>query len=343
MFLSVFTKNKFRLYFILFWLAWSAVHVCILLEWNYTLEEAWIDSGVSNILLAAISGAVIVSLKYYLPRKDQLLYYTLTCIILAGVWISVIRWLLSYIIQESSLNLFTQSIPVRFAFGVLILGCITLINVLFYTLQEQQEQERKKNEADRIAKDAELYKLRQQLQPHFLFNSLNSINALVVSKPAEARKMIQQLSEYLRNTLKKEEHKWVTLEEELEYLQLYLDIEKVRFGHRLSTQIQSEETALQMKLPALLLQPVVENAIKFGLYDTTGEITISIDAKVSDKMLIIQIENPFDAEISKPVKGTGFGLSSVQKRLFLLFSRNDLLTTFARQDIFVTRIKIPQL
>lgn len=326
----------------LFWLAWSSVHVCILLEWDYTMKEAWIDSSVSNLLLATISGAIIASLKYYLPRKDQLLYFTLTCTLLAGVWISVTRWVLSYILEESVLNHFTQSITIRYGIGVLILGCISLINVLLYTLQEQQEQERRKNEADRISKDAELYKLRQQLQPHFLFNSLNSINALVISQPAEARKMIQQLSDYLRNTLKKEEHKWVTFEEELEYLQLYLDIEKVRFGHRLSTQIQADETALQMKLPALLLQPVVENAIKFGLYNTIGNIVISIDAKAFEGMLAIRIENPFDAEVSKPVKGTGFGLSSVQKRLYLLFSRNDLLSTSAKENIFVTRVKIPQ-
>lgn len=340
--LSVLEKNKFILYFILFWLAWSAVHICILRSWDYTLEEAWIDSSISNLILASISGVIIISLKYYLPRKDQLLYFSLTCIAMAIAWIYVTKWILSYILHEPALSHFTQSIAVRFSTGVLILGCITLVNVLLYTIQEQQEQERRKNESDRIAKDAELYKLRQQLQPHFLFNSLNSINALVVSQPAEARKMIQQLSDYLRNTLKKEEHKWVTLEEELEYLQLYLDIEKVRFGHRLSTKTEVEEHALQMKLPALLLQPVVENAIKFGLYDTTGDIVIGIKAGTSEKMLTIQIENPFDPEISKPVKGTGFGLSSVQKRLYLLFSRNDLLHTSSKENIFVTRVKIPQ-
>ncbi len=88
-----------------------------------------------------------------------------------------------------------------------------------------------------LAKDAELYKLRQQLQPHFLFNSLNSISALVTSRPEQARKMIQQLSDFLRGTLKKEENQWITLEEELQHLELYLDIEKVRFGHRLHTEL----------------------------------------------------------------------------------------------------------
>ena len=337
-----FSQYKLKLLFVLFWLVWCAIHAWVLTEWGYTFEEAWIDSLVSNMLLCTFSLLITGSFRYYLPRKEALTYFGLMTIALSAIWITTARFILSYIVSNAALNQFTQSISIRVAIGILILGCIILINVLLNTLQEQQEQERRKNESDRIAKDAELYKLRQQLQPHFLFNSLNSINALVVSQPAEARKMIQQLSDYLRSTLRKEEFKWVTLEEELEYLQLYLDIEKVRFGHRLSTQIQADETALQMKLPVLLLQPVVENAIKFGLYDTTGDIVITIDAKASDKMLTIQIENPFDAEVSKPVKGPGFGLSSVHKRLFLLFSRNDLLNTSSKENIFVTLITIPQ-
>jgi two-component system LytT family sensor kinase len=184
--------------------------------------------------------------------------------------------------------------------------------------------------------------LRQQLQPHFLFNSLNSITALVGTKPEEARRMVQQLSDFLRGTLKKDDSQLVLLEDELHHLQLYLDIEKVRFGHRLQTKITHDEISLQKKLPSLLLQPVVENAIKFGLYDTTGETCISIGAKSVDDMLVLEIRNPFDPITSSSRQGTGFGLTSVQRRLYLLFSRNDLLTTAQHENIFTTTIKIPQ-
>jgi LytS/YehU family sensor histidine kinase len=154
--------------------------------------------------------------------------------------------------------------------------------------------------------------------------------------------MVQQLSDFLRGTIKKEEHQLMSLQEELQYLQLYLDIEKVRFGNRLTTEINVEEAANQMKLPALLLQPVVENAIKFGLYDTTGETLIKITAEVSDKTLIVKIQNPFDPETSTSNQGTGFGLKSVQRRLYLLFGRNDLLHTDTKENIFTTTMKIPQ-
>ena len=90
------------------------------------------------------------------------------------------------------------------------------------------------------------------------------------------------------------------------------------------------------------MQPVVENAIKFGLYDTTGIVSISIEALQEDGYLVMQVKNPFDPESGSPKKGTGFGLSSVQRRLYLLFARNDLLQTEIRKNHFITTIKIPQ-
>jgi LytS/YehU family sensor histidine kinase len=98
-----------------------------------------------------------------------------------------------------------------------------------------------------------------------------------------------------------------------------------------------------MKLPALLLQPVVENAIKFGLYDTTGEILIKLDATNEGNNLKIIVQNPFDPETSQPLKGTGFGLSSIQRRLFLLYARHDLLSTEKDYEKFITTILIPQM
>jgi LytS/YehU family sensor histidine kinase len=236
-----------------------------------------------------------------------------------------------------------HSLSIRFSLAFLLLGCVTMISILWYNQQEQKENDTHKQDAEKLAKEAELFKLRQQLQPHFLFNSLNSINALIGTRPEEARKMVQQLSDFLRGTIKKEETQWVTLHEEMQYLQLYLDIEKVRFGNRLVTVIEIEEATRQMKLPALLLQPIVENAIKFGLYDTTGETIIEIFTSAHENNLLIKVLNPFDPETSSPKQGTGFGLKSVQRRLFLLFGQSDLLVTVANGNTFTTVVKIPQL
>jgi LytS/YehU family sensor histidine kinase len=232
--------------------------------------------------------------------------------------------------------------------GLIIWLMITLVAILswiWYYIQEQRDSELREQDALKLAREAELATLRQQLQPHFLFNSLNSISALAGSRPEEARKMIQQLSDFLRGTIRRDDQQLVTLDEELKHLQLYLEIEKVRFGHRLRTELAKDDEALSMKLPSLLLQPIVENAIKFGLYDTTGEITIRIQARVVENNLELKVENPFDPATSQPRQGTGFGLNAVQRRLYLLYARNDLLTTTqdgTEQPIFITNVRIPQ-
>ena len=104
-------------------------------------------------------------------------------------------------------------------------------------------------------------------------------------------------------------------------LKLYLDIEKVRFGHRLTVEFQTPEVSLGSMLPALLLQPIVENAIKFGLYDTIGETKIVISAIQQPDHLVIEVRNPFDETTANARSGTGFGLNSIQRRLYLLYAR----------------------
>ncbi len=284
-------------------------------------------------------------MRYYLPGKEKYWYVLTISVGLTSVWLLFTRALLWSFYKYDVV--YTQSLShssnIRFGIAFLMNGCMAMISLLWHTQMEQKRTEERKAEAERIARDAELYKLRQQLQPHFLFNSLNSISALTGTQPEKARHMIQQLSDFLRGTLKKDEQQWNSLEEELQYLQLYLDIEKVRFGYRLQTNIVFDDEVMQMKLPSLLLQPLVENAIKFGLYDTIGEVTISIIAKKINQSLEITVENPFDIETAQPLRGTGFGLSSIQRRLFLLFARNDLLQTKTENNYFITTISIPQI
>jgi two-component system LytT family sensor kinase len=337
--------SKFRIAFSIGWLVLIIMQTGVL---HYWFGLSWIaattDSILSNMLLLFASLLVMNTLRYYMPQREKYLHVIFWCLLLTSLWLVLTNWILPLLLKTSQgYPLFMdQSLAVRFCFAFLIIGANTLISVLWYNWEEHKEQEQRKKDAQQLAKEAELFKLRQQLQPHFLFNSLNSINALIGSRPQEARKMVQQLSDFLRGTLKKEEHQWVSLGEELQYLQLYLDIEKVRFANRLSTVTDMEEGTLQMKLPALLLQPIVENAIKFGLYDTTGDAVIRISANKEANNLIIKVENPFDPETASPQKGTGFGLNSVQRRLYLLFARQDLLITVVKENIFLTTVKIPQ-
>ncbi len=341
---SLLNINKYRWIFAAGFLLLVMIQVQVLRTIGLTWEQAIVDSAISSACLAAGCVLMTNNLRYYLPRKYQYVILLVWSLTFSAVYSFISRWILRMIYSEQPeyLAMLGNSITIRFWIAVILISWVAIVSLLWYRQLENSEAEKRKSDAEKLSKEAELYKLRQQLQPHFLFNSLNSISALAGSQPELARKMIHQLSEFLRGTLKKEEHQWVTLSDELLHLGLYLEIEKVRFGHRLSTEIISDEITSAMKLPPMLLQPIVENAIKFGLYDTTDSITVNITAKAMDKYLLIEVQNPFDPETSTPKPGTGFGLSSVQRRLYLLFARNDLVTTTIAENLFITTVKIPQ-
>ena len=198
----------------------------------------------------------------------------------------------------------------------------------------------RRSDLKNIAREAELQKLQLQLQPHFLFNSLNSINALILIRPDEARKMLQELSDFLRLTIKHADEPWINLSQELEYLKTYLAIEKVRFGHRLDVIITIDEPCYEWQIPTLVLQPLLENAIKFGLYGTTGKISIELTAKMNNNQLEIEISNPFDSDM-QPASGSGFGLTGLQRRLYLIYARNDLVKTNIKTNTFTVNLTLP--
>jgi hypothetical protein len=341
---SPFSVLRFRIIFSIAWLLLIINHALVLYSFNQPWQAAIIDSLISYGILLLLGLPVMNTLRYYLPRTEQYLNIFVWCILLSAAWLLLTKFVLSLLLGrfEGYKELLHNSLAIRFSIAFLLLGCMSLVSVLWYNWQEQKENEQRKADAEKLAKEAELFKLRQQLQPHFLFNSLNSISALIGSRPEEARKMLHQLSDFLRGTIKKEENQLIPLAEELEYLKLYLEIEKVRFGYRLKTEIQAAENALACKLPSMLAQPLMENAIKFGLYGTTGEVTISLKAEVSENNLVLAITNPYDPDMQLP-EGTGFGLKSVKRRLYLLYGRNDLLTTYKTNDAFAVTFKIPLL
>lgn len=337
-----FSYRKLGFFYLLWCLAWIILQTLAL---QYTFGFDWktcvADAAVTNLLIAIAGYDMILVMRYYQPRQVIRLAISIG---LAALCVFAMHHITLLLIDESDayVTFLDRSLVIRGLYIWLMVTLVSALSWLWFTIREQQEADSRKAHMEKLAKEAELSRLRQQLQPHFLFNSLNSISALAGTRPEEARKMIQQLSDFLRGTLKKDDHQLVTLSEEIQHLQLYLDIEKVRFGHRLRTNIQHDEASLSMKLPSLLLQPIVENAIKFGLYDTTGETVIRIEAKANDGYLDITVENPYDVTTAQPRQGTGFGLTSVQRRLYLLYGRQDLLKTDSKEYIFTTRIKIPQ-
>lgn len=334
--------------FTIWWIFWTIVGTVLIHQFHYNWLVSFADAAVTQVDFTIAGYCLNASLRYMPPSPKNLLSVLAFSLAVAGLFTFVI---LPYGIPlvmdrvNTPLNydsFIRDSMYVRFVIGWMQLLFVAAISWMWTFIEEQQQSQSLKTDTEKLAREAELSQLRQQLQPHFLFNSLNSINALVVSQPELARKMIQQLSDFLRGTVKKDDRQLVSLEEEIHQLSLYLDIEKVRFGYRLRSEITTDEASRTCKLPPLLLQPIVENAIKFGLYDTIGEITISIAASVEENHLVIRVKNPFDPETSQP-KGTGFGLNSIKRRLYLIYFNNNLLQTETADSTFTTTIKIPQL
>ena len=338
------TKSTALLLFATWWFVWLVFQVTLLQNAGVQVVKALADAAVSNILLAACCLLIFNNLRYYLPKKEKYLYVLLMGSALGGIWLLLVKFILKALYQKDTayIQLLQQSSSIRFAAAFLMIVCFTVMGILWFSQKEQREENERRIAMEQLAKEAELNKLRQQLQPHFLFNSLNSISALTGQQPEKARHMIQQLSDFLRGTIRNESRQWVSLQEELDYLQLYLDIEKVRFGHRLQTRIDCEDTALPLQIPSLLLQPLVENAIKFGLYDTVGTVEILIAAKNTNSMLEVTVQNPYDAATSVSLNGTGFGLASIKRRLYLLYGRQDLLQIKKEAATFITIVRIPQ-
>ncbi|WP_254070766.1 sensor histidine kinase [Pedobacter sp. L105] len=326
-------------------LVWIAAFVLL---FYYTLNLNWFasaaDSLITNILLGFSCLILGTVLKFYQPKRELVLFVIILSLVLAAAISFISRFLLSSIFVHylTYTSFLTFSLPFRFMILFVFLAWCAFANVLWYRLEEQSETQVRLFTAKNLAKEAELNKLRHQLQPHFLFNSLNSVYALTIVNPKEAGTMITKLASFLRGTLKRDDEVWVSVAEEMEYIQLYLDIEKVRFSHRLNLDIQIEEATLDLCLPGTLLQPIVENAIKFGLYNTSAPVLISIAVKVENHVLKISVQNPYDPEI-KSAGGTGFGLTAIRRRLYLLFADTELLQTNSLEgNIYLTTLKIPQ-
>lgn len=209
---------------------------------------------------------------------------------------------------------------------LILIFSITIISILIALLNKNKNLIQHQTNTEILHKEAELFKLRQQFNAHFIFNSLNAINALVSKQPEDAKKMLITLSEYLRSNIKKEENNISTLANELSDLQHYLSIEQYRFANRLKIKENINEECLPLPTPPFIVQPLIENAIKFGLYGTLDEVEITIDIKLQNNHLVITICNPFDPTGTMP-KGTGFGLSAIKRRLYLLYQQNNLLQT----------------
>lgn len=178
----------------------------------------------------------------------------------------------------------------------------------------------------RSVTEAELKALRAQVDPHFLFNTLNAIADLTSSNPEQAEAMIERLAECFRYALSRHERTMSTLQEELQFLERYLDIEQVRFGSRLRVELKSESALSQMRIPSLILQPLVENAVRHGLASKPGGGCVSVSASQVGEYLQLQVSDDGVGMQTQEQQSKGVGLRNVRERLQLLYRERAQMT-----------------
>jgi LytS/YehU family sensor histidine kinase len=211
---------------------------------------------------------------------------------------------------------------------------------------KKREQEKRERELEIHASRSELKALRAQINPHFLFNALNAIAGLIHKNPGRAEETVEQLSDVFRYTLKGSEKEWARLEDEIDFARSYLDIEQARFGDRLQTLIEIEDSLRNLEIPTMVIQTVVENAVKHGVARVRGAATISIRACRSGNRMLIEVEDngpgfPNEsAEAETDKHRTGHGLRSIRERLHGYYGNEARLKIKRDDALGVTTVAI---
>jgi hypothetical protein len=213
------------------------------------------------------------------------------------------------------------------------------------SIRRRRDAELRQSELTRALQLAELRLLKSQLNPHFLFNSLNSVRALIADDPAGAQKAVTQLARTLRYTLTAGRQELVPLARELEIVEDYLALESLRFGERLRIERDLAPEAMAVRVPVMLLQTVVENAIKHGIAELPAGGDLRIVAGLEGGTLHIDVENTRPQKTEKVFRseGEGVGLDNAAERLRLLFgAKANLDLNLSRVEVAVARIRIPE-
>lgn len=295
-------------------------------------QEGFNFSGqIINLVIETLSGFFLSSVQWFMIRRIVHLSLRLTLLIsfvsaaLLGCVFNVIK-LASYKTIIHQQVWYEQLNMLEFGgwllFSVATMFVFTAIFfVMLYNSRLQKEHEMLLR-AQNSAKEAQLEMLRYQLNPHFMFNTLNAISTLIYKNENDkANEMLDKLCAFFRHSLVSDSNQKSTLKEELELMDLYLSIEKVRFAERLNVSLDIDPNTTAAKVPTLLLQPIVENAVKFGIEESKNGGHIKISAKRVKDTLIIDVFNDGTSASQEKRKGFGIGLNNTKERLNTMFSQ----------------------
>ncbi len=330
------------------WIFISAIHsIILLLTREFSLDILLTEGLLSNFLLGLFGIGLWISI-FYSNIKHQALFTKITnhillVVIFLGLWMLINYLILSSSFKNDSGYMYylKSSIPWRLGNGFLFYGMIILAYYLLIFYQNFREKVVKESELKTLIQESELTSLKSQINPHFIYNSLNSISSLTIISPDKAREMVIKLSEFLRYSISQKDEQMTTLREELLNIRRYLDIEKIRFGDRLIVLENIDDQCMDKKLPGLILQPLIENAVKYGVYESIESTEIEIVTSCNAEALKVRIRNDYDPDfVSK--RGEGIGLNNIRSRLGIIYRNDNLVTINKTGNIFEVIIIFPQ-
>lgn len=344
-----FLKNYSNVnYYVLAWMLFSAVQAGIMVfHHGLSQVQGLTDALVSNSMFSLLALVFWHPVRYIGLDRQRLhailLNHLAVALVFLTAWSGLMYLLLPVLLGKDVLYIafFTHTFFIRILTGFLMYGLVVLVYYLYLYYYSFNEKLNRESALYRSFKDSELQLLKSQLHPHFIFNSLNSVSALLIADPGGAQEMLLKLSSFLRKSLDKNETALVSFEEELAFAMLYLDIEKIRFGDRLMVCQAIAPESLRTQLPHLLLQPLLENAVKHGVGESLDAVIISITARREENDLHLCISNNHDPNVQTR-KGKGIGLKNVQQRLALMYGRKDCIHLRNEQNTFEVNLYIPQ-
>ena len=316
-----------------------AITIVVAVGLTYENPVHWLDNLVSSFVFSACIGlsiqAIVRLLWTRLARLETrgrlaMLFVVYLVAGFAGTEIGyqILRyaWYGGTLEFGGHFRLLFLNLILAMVFGSAAVVYMSLRSTAERMAKTLKEKELNEERLERLKTRAELDALQAKINPHFLFNTLNSIASLISENPAAAESTVEKLSELFRYTLQRSGNSTVTLSEELEIVRSYLEIEKVRFGDRLQFDIRADGSLDDLRIPPLLIQPLVENAIKHGIAEEPKGGTVTVDVKKDGRTCIIAVN-----DTGKGLSGTGgdsgFGLKSIRERLALSYGENASLRT----------------
>lgn len=331
----MFPETKFKrdkLYWIFQILGWGMFYVVqtsvalyLYNEFSWNIPASYLNVALIGFLLTHFYRSYIKRKKWLsLSLSDLALRVVISSLLLAVLWSLIVLPINAYYFPSDEMRLDWPIILVIIMNLTIVVLSWSLIYFIIKLFIHFKQSEIEKWQLEAAVKDAELIALKSQVNPHFIFNSLNNIRSLVIENPEKARDMITHLSGLLRYSIQFNNRERVSLEDELEIVQNYLNLESIQFEDRLEYKLEVKPETLEMKIPPMAIQLLVENAIKHGISNLPNGGMVHIRSSLENESLVVEVINTGQLKVG--IQGTGIGLKNASDRLKLLFGKLSNLT-----------------